>query len=141
MNDRYSGTQAAINDAYQQERLMSEMYEFIVGKFLEKEAAGELTRAELARRTSKTPAQITRWLSTPSNWTLSTIASLLLAISDEKLIPKSEPIARTWPQRNFKPIDLLDEGAAKIIHAGPMHGITTEASTASAGDTLEAHAE
>lgn len=39
-----------------------------------------ITRAFLARRLSKGPEQITRWLAVPGNWTLSTLADLLAAM-------------------------------------------------------------
>lgn len=40
-----------------------------------------ITKAELARRLGKEPAQITRYLSGPGNWTLDTLSDLLFAIS------------------------------------------------------------
>ena len=39
------------------------------------------SRADLARKLRARPSQITRWLSSPGNWTLDTISDLLLAMS------------------------------------------------------------
>jgi hypothetical protein len=66
--------------AYFRERQRSRLFDAIVSKFLEKEKAGKLTKAGLARRINKKPEQITRWLSTPNNWTLDTVSDLTLGI-------------------------------------------------------------
>jgi len=83
--------------AYFQSKAMSAFYTFVVQKFLEKERAGELSRADLARRARKDPAVITRLLSKPSNMTLGTLSDLLLAIDGEEPIPQSAPILRYKP--------------------------------------------
>lgn len=66
--------------AYFRERQRSRLYEFIIKRFLEKEKSHGLSKATLAKRINKRPEQITRWLSTPGNWTLDTISDLMLAI-------------------------------------------------------------
>ncbi|MCL4679186.1 MAG: hypothetical protein KJ017_11415 [Alphaproteobacteria bacterium] len=71
--------------AYFRERQRNKLFDVIVGCFLKKEKLGKLTRAELARRLGKRPEQITRWLSTPGNWTLDTISDLTLAICNGEL--------------------------------------------------------
>ena len=78
--------------AYYQTRAMQTFYSYIVRKFLAKEKAGELTRAEFARRARKAPAVITRLLSAPSNMTIATISDLLLALDGERPTLGSEPI-------------------------------------------------
>lgn len=40
-----------------------------------------LSQADLARRLRKSPAQLSRYLSGPGNWTLDTLSGLLFAIS------------------------------------------------------------
>ncbi|AGB73743.1 hypothetical protein RHSP_79501 [Rhizobium freirei PRF 81] len=53
-----------------------------------------ITRANIARRLGKDPAQVSRLLNTPGNWTIDTIAELLFAIDGSFL--RAE---RHWPQR------------------------------------------
>jgi len=53
-----------------------------------------VTRANIARRLGKDPAQVSRLLNSPGNWTIDTIAELLFAIDGSFLRP-----ARHWPQR------------------------------------------
>lgn len=83
--------------AYFQSEAVGAFYEYVIGKFLEKERAGEITRAQLARRMHKDRASITRLLSRPSNITLATLSDLLLAIGGERPIPQSEPILKDKP--------------------------------------------
>ena len=73
------------NLAYFRERFRDRLYELVVSEFLKKERAGQLTRAELARRIGRKPQQISRWLGAPGNWTLETVSDLLLAISKAEL--------------------------------------------------------
>jgi hypothetical protein len=86
--------------AYFESRAMNDWYDYVVSKFLEEEAAGRITRAQLARRINKSPAVITRLLSSPSNWTLSTLSNLLLGICGEEVVPSSKPVLR---QRTYLP--------------------------------------
>jgi hypothetical protein len=78
--------------AYFEARLRNELYNFVIGKFVEKEARGELTRAKLARRIGYDPGQLSRVLGAPGNWTLNTISNLLLGIAAEELKPQSESV-------------------------------------------------
>jgi hypothetical protein len=57
----------------------------VVEEFQKQEAAGLLSKADVARRIHRKPEQITRWLGAPGNWELETVSDLLLAIS------KAEP--------------------------------------------------
>jgi hypothetical protein len=63
----------------QQNRVFSKIAQF----FANEAEKGRITRKEIARRLSKDPAQITRWLSAPSNFELDTISDLLLAMDAE----------------------------------------------------------
>ena len=69
--------------AYYCERLRNRVFEDVVEAFAEEAAAGRITKAALARKLGKGPEQITRWFSGPSNWTLDTIGTLLLALEAE----------------------------------------------------------
>lgn len=88
------GTPSKGTRAYLAVRTQGEWYDFVVKKFLAEESAGRLTRAELARRTGKSPAVISRLLGRPANWTLETLSSLLAGVSTEETVPMSRPILR-----------------------------------------------
>jgi hypothetical protein len=86
--------------AYFQTRLKNRLYNFVVTKFLEEERAGNLTRAELARRIGRKPEVITRILKSPGNWRLDTVSDLLLGIAGEELDTSSSSLLNR-PTRNF----------------------------------------
>lgn len=71
--------------AYFRARLQDRIYDLVVSEYLQKDAVQKVTRIELAKRIGKDPAQITRYLSSPGNWTLETISDLLLGISAAEL--------------------------------------------------------
>lgn len=85
--------------AYLQERAKMRLYDYIVRKFLEREEDG-LTRAQLARRIGKSPEIVTRLLGAPGNWTIETVADLLVGIASEELKPDSESLIDR-PKRNY----------------------------------------
>ncbi len=74
---------SAGNIAYYCERLRNRVFEDVVEAFAQEAEAGRITKASLARKLGKGPEQITRWFSGPSNWTLDTIGTLLLALDAE----------------------------------------------------------
>ncbi len=82
-------------------RAQARAYDFVVSKFFEKEQSDELLRADLARMTRTGPAQITRWLSSPRNWTIETVAKLLLAIDRSEIEFRSVPIDVAAGQTNW----------------------------------------
>lgn len=79
--------------AYFRSRLQDRIYDLVVGEFLRKESAGIMTRSELAERIGKDPAQITRYLASPGNWTLDTTSDLLLGVCAAELAIAIEPLA------------------------------------------------
>jgi hypothetical protein len=68
---------------YFQERFRIRLHELVLQAFAACEATSGLTKAEIARRLEKDPAQITRWLGAPGNLTTDTISDLLLAMGCE----------------------------------------------------------
>ena len=62
--------------AYFSARLRNDFYDVVMRLFLEK----KISKAELARRLGKDSAQITRWLSSPGNWTFDTLSNFLLGM-------------------------------------------------------------
>lgn len=88
--------------AYLAERARSNCYDYVMRRF----GGSKLSKAELARRIGKDPAQINRMLATSGNWTIGTMAELLAAISEEEFIPSSLPLAGR-AARNFTQADLL----------------------------------
>ena len=62
---------------YFRARHRTRVYEMVLREFME----SGLTQADLARRMSKRPDVICRWLGAPGNWTLDTVSDLLFAIS------------------------------------------------------------
>jgi hypothetical protein len=69
--------------AYFRARLAHRIHEVVLTEFDQLEDAGEINRAELARRIGRRPEQLTRWLNTAGNWTLDTLSDLLLGMGYE----------------------------------------------------------
>jgi hypothetical protein len=69
--------------AYYRRRQQNRVFAKLAAFFANEAEHGRITRKEIAEKLSKDPAQITRWLSTPSNLTLDTISDLLLAMNAE----------------------------------------------------------
>lgn len=79
---------------YYRERNRNKVYAAVVSLFSKLVDTERLTKREIAFRLGKEPAQITRWLSGPSNWTLDTVSDLLLAMGrelDYKVVPVDSP--------------------------------------------------
>lgn len=119
---------------YFRERHKNRIYDFVVGRFLEKEKNEGLTKAEIARRINKDPAQITRWLSTPSNWTLDTISDLMLVVCAGELNFSVSKFKDIKP-RNYHQLDHLEykiqastsSPSMSVVFSGASKGIHTYA--------------
>ena len=83
--------------SYFRERLRNRLHQLVLREFMRRENAGELTRADLARRLSKRPEQITRWLGAPGNWTLDTVSDLLLGMGMELACNATDVAGRHAP--------------------------------------------
>lgn len=87
-------------------------FSYIHEKLTEAEASG-LRRKDIARRLNKSPGRLSHLLGAPGNWTLDTIAELLVAISREEFIPNSLPILRDR-NHNCTNDDILDHNLKHV---------------------------
>jgi len=71
---------------YFRARLSNRMHDLILSTFLELEKRKDVSRADIARRLNREPAQISRWLGAPGNWTLDTVSDLLLSMGHEPMV-------------------------------------------------------
>jgi hypothetical protein len=69
----------------------SELYEYILKKFLEYQKRTKITKAQFAESIQKDAGQLNRLLAGPGNWTIETVSDLLLGMG-ERIKPVSEPI-------------------------------------------------
>ena len=63
----------------QKNRVFTELVQFFAGEAERR----QITKKDLAEALAKDPAQITRWLSAPSNFELDTLSDILLALGAE----------------------------------------------------------
>lgn len=72
--------------AYLNERFRNRLYDLIVGAFMDHAAQNpKFSQAALARRLRSRPDVVNRWLSSPGNWTLDTVSSLIAGICGAEL--------------------------------------------------------
>lgn len=100
--------------SYFRERFRDRLYDLVMEEFLKQQTESGLTRAEVARRISRRPEQVTRWFAAPGNWTLETVSDLLLAVA------KSEPDVTLWPLegravRNDRGQSILDRHVSEPV--------------------------
>lgn len=91
--------------SYFRERQKNRLYDFVINSFLKRVEEEAFSKAKLARKLKKEPAQITRWLSSPGNWTLDTLSDLMLAINGSEVqfteIPLISHTARNFTQMDY----------------------------------------
>ena len=80
---------------YFEHRLLGQFYDLVATEFIRLNNAGVLTKAKLARRIGRSPAQVTRWLSSPRNWETKTLSRLMLGMGAE---PESFGVAHLKDQ-------------------------------------------
>jgi transcriptional regulator with XRE-family HTH domain len=68
---------------YYRQRMKNRIFTAIASFFATEAECHRITKREIANRLGCDPAQITRWLSAPSNMTLDTISDLLVALKAE----------------------------------------------------------
>lgn len=69
--------------AYYRRRQQNRVFSALVAFFAEESEKGNISKKEIAAALDRDPAQITRWLSAPSNLQLDTISDILLAMGAE----------------------------------------------------------
>jgi hypothetical protein len=69
--------------AYYRQRQKNRVFTALAAFFADEARQGNVTKKELAIRLGRDPAQITRWLSAPSNFELDTLSDILLAMGAE----------------------------------------------------------
>ena len=107
---------------YYRKRFKNRIFARLASFFAEEAEKTGITKKDIARRLEKDPAQISRWLSGPSNLTLETISDLLLALDAEADPP---PIVRfkDRPQPNYAH-HLIASIIGKDLIATPIQLVT-----------------
>lgn len=94
----------------QQNRIFSQIAQF----FAHEAERGKITRKEMAEKLSKDPAQVSRWLSAPSNLTLDTISDILLSMGAEMDCTITRFVDRVQP--NYAHPLVIDKGDSNQIN-------------------------
>jgi hypothetical protein len=82
---------------YYRQRAKNRVFEAITAFFADEAERRGITKRDIAESLHRDPAQITRWLTSPSNLTLDTISDLLLSLGAEmdyvvaKFAERSQP--------------------------------------------------
>jgi hypothetical protein len=103
--------------AFFRERFRDHLYELVVDEFLKQERDGLLTKADVARRIHREPAQITRWLGAPGNWEIETVSDLLLAISKAEPKIALSPLNQLNKETEKAPVTMEYLRETKVLKA------------------------
>jgi Helix-turn-helix len=125
--------------AYYRQRQKNRVFTDLVRFYAEEAERTGITRKELSELIGKDPAQITRWLSAPSNFELDTLSDVLLALGaemDHRIVRFSErsPSNYTHPLvRDLSSVQILGQAATSLnkIEIKPSTTATANGSTAS----------
>ena len=112
------------NFEYFEHRLRGRFYDLVTSEFIRLKRAGLLTKAKLARRIGRTPAQVTRWLASPRNLETKTLSRLMLGMGIEPGLHVVHLAQQ--PPRNY-------EGSSWIKISEPQPPIGTTDSATSNG--------
>jgi hypothetical protein len=127
--------------AYYRQRQKNRVFSALVAFFAEEAERGRVTKKKLAELLGKDPAQITRWLSSPSNFELDTISDILLAMGaemDHQIVRFSERPKQNYAHALMREYALpsTSEGASGIKITGNLNPYVS-ASSPSAKFSLE----
>lgn len=84
--------------AYFEQRALNGFYDYVMRRFAEEQKNSKLTKATLANRIGRGQDQVNRLLASPGNWTIGTLARLLVGIAGEEPILTSKKLAGRKPQ-------------------------------------------
>ena len=85
---------------YERQRLRTRLFETVLEVFVARYESEGFTRSDLANILGKDPAQITRLLKGPGNWTIDTISDLMAALRAELTLDRR--LFEHIPKPNFR---------------------------------------
>lgn len=88
--DKYGEPLTVSDKAYFRAQTKRHVHGVVLEKFSEYATDDRRARARLAERLGVDRSQITRWLSSPGNWTLDTLSDLLLAMGCKATLVANE---------------------------------------------------
>jgi hypothetical protein len=106
---------------YFRERNRSRIYASVISTFSKCVEEQDLTKREIASKLGKEPAQITRWLSGPGNWTLDTVSDLLLAMGGELDPAVSNINAQPCAMESYHPLMRPHTNVVQLIRIDDQH--------------------
>lgn len=112
--------------SYVEQRAVNSFYNYVLEKYRLAKVEDNLSKADLARRINKGQDQVNRWLASPSNWTIGTVARLLVGIRNEEAKLNSLSFLGRAPS-NQKAIDLLEEISAQESPVSRATSVTASA--------------
>lgn len=106
---------------YYRQRLKNKVHSDIAGLFNDEAERRGLTKKDIAERLSKDPAQITRWLTIPTNLTLDTLSDLFLAMEAD-LETRAVPFDHVAPSNVMHPLIAKITGASNPVQKALQTG-------------------
>lgn len=110
--------------AYFEQRALNNFYDYVMTRFMAEKERSQLTKAKLAERIGRGPDQVNRWLASPNNWTIATVARLLLGIAGEEPVLSSESLLGKPRSNEYWESILGDDGDLPELKAPPKTGTT-----------------
>ena len=117
VNDLTDDTIPPIAIEYFRARIKNEAHDHILRTFDRLQSERGINKVFLARRLGKDPAQIHRLLGAPGNWTLETVADLLMAMGQASIIDSEDAVLRLRH-------NVCTPEYEKAVYAHTMRGLT-----------------
>jgi hypothetical protein len=118
--------------AYFEQRVLNGFYDYVLTQFEKECQEHGLTKARLARRVNRGADQINRLLASPGNWTIRTVARLLVGICAREARLESDNILGRKPQ-NMTTMDLLNREIDRTDYQGEAGKIILREDQSSTG--------